>query len=87
MENAQDRHEHIHDPPVIRNKGRPRSARITGPLEGQPRGGGAKATTRISAREDHDDNGAIPSGQENRRRRCGMCRQEGHNRSNCPLTR
>ena len=85
MENAQDHREHIHDPPTIKNKGRPRSARITGPLEGKPRGGGAKAT-RGSAREDHDENGAIPSGQENHRRRCGMCRQEGHYRSNCPLS-
>ena len=82
---AQDHSEQIHDPPVIRNKGRPRSARITGPLEGRPRGGGAKAA-KISAREDYDNNGAVHSGQGNRRRRCGMCRQEGHYRSNCPLS-
>ncbi|KAF8239478.1 hypothetical protein L208DRAFT_1236865 [Tricholoma matsutake] len=80
IKNAQDHREHIHDPPVIRNKGRPRSARITGPLEGQPCGGGAKGTTN------HDANGAIHSGQENCRHQCGLCRQEGHNRSNCPLT-
>ncbi|KAF8239837.1 hypothetical protein L208DRAFT_1235885, partial [Tricholoma matsutake] len=44
-ENAQDYSECIHDPPVIKNKGRPRSACITGPLEGQPCGRGAKGTT------------------------------------------
>ncbi|KAF8231500.1 hypothetical protein L208DRAFT_1277123 [Tricholoma matsutake] len=85
IENAQHHHEHIHDPPVIRNKERPWSACITGPLEGQPCGGGAKATTS-SAQEDHDANGAIHSGQENCRHQCGLCHQEGHNCSNCPLT-
>jgi hypothetical protein len=32
----------IRDPPVAVSKGRPRTARLTGPTEGPPRGGGAK---------------------------------------------
>ncbi|KAF8219349.1 hypothetical protein L208DRAFT_1182747, partial [Tricholoma matsutake] len=40
-ENARHHREHIHDPPVIRNKERPWPAHITGPLEGWPCGGGA----------------------------------------------
>lgn len=35
----------IHDPPVFERKGRPRTQRITGPLEGRARGGGARGRT------------------------------------------
>ncbi|KAF8802929.1 hypothetical protein BYT27DRAFT_7023532, partial [Phlegmacium glaucopus] len=36
----QTRHNKIYDPLVIQHKGRPHTARITGPLEGKARGGG-----------------------------------------------
>ncbi|KAF8813318.1 hypothetical protein BYT27DRAFT_7205888 [Phlegmacium glaucopus] len=35
--------EGIRDPPVHNPKGRPRTQRLTGPTEGRPRGGGARA--------------------------------------------
>ena len=34
----------IRDPPIASGKGRPRTARLTGPSEGRPRGGGAKGS-------------------------------------------
>ncbi|KDR72296.1 hypothetical protein GALMADRAFT_126504 [Galerina marginata CBS 339.88] len=59
----------IYDPPVLNPKGRPRQSRITSALEGQPRGGGAQSASR--------GGGAG--------RKCGLCRQPGHTRTNCPL--
>ncbi|KAF8815063.1 hypothetical protein BYT27DRAFT_7081003, partial [Phlegmacium glaucopus] len=61
----------LHDPPVLNPKGRPREKQITGALEGPSRGGGAKSTLRGS--------GAVLG------RKCGVCRQPGHTRANCPL--
>ncbi|KAJ3516162.1 hypothetical protein NLJ89_g1290 [Agrocybe chaxingu] len=60
--------EQLHDPPILNPKGRPRTQRITGVLEGRARGGGA--TSR--------------SAQNNGGRKCGICRQQGHRRDNCP---
>jgi hypothetical protein len=57
----------IHDPPALNPKGRPRTQRMTGVMEGRPRGGGASIPKVILGR------------------RCGVCRQEGHTRSTCPL--
>lgn len=60
----------IFDPPTLNPKGRPRTARITGRLEGRLRGGGPTGPAATV-----------------RRRRCGLCREEGHKRTNCPFTR
>lgn len=65
---AQQERERIHDPPVPNPKGRPRTARMTGPTEGRSRGGGA-------------GNG---SGRERATNRCSRCHQMGHNRTTCP---
>lgn len=54
--------------PILNPKGRPRTQRITGALEGRARGGGARIQTSKHAG-----------------RKCGVCRQVGHNRANCPL--
>ena len=35
--------EQIHDPPALNPKGRPRTAHITGALEGPPQGGGTRS--------------------------------------------
>ena len=65
-------------PPVISRKGRPHTQRLTGALEGRPRGGGAKRT--IS-----DVLGAGEKGATKRQpTRCGICREFGHNRTTCP---
>ena len=64
---ADEKHqEAIHDPPALNPKGRPRSQRMTGVMEGRPQGGGASIPKALG-------------------RKCGVCRQEGHTRSTCPL--
>ncbi|KAJ7785372.1 hypothetical protein DFH07DRAFT_698297, partial [Mycena maculata] len=65
--------ETIHDPEIIRHKGRPRTQRLTGALEGRPVGGGGQASKRRRA----------DRGKENARR-CALCHKEGHNRTTCP---
>lgn len=75
---AERRQETIHDPPVIRQKGRPREARLTGPLEGRQRGGGGQMGGTTEPGQDRIQRQA---------RRCGVCRKEGHNRQNCPDVR
>jgi len=66
MQAAQD--DQIRNPPILNPKGRPRTQRLTGALEGRPRGGGA---------------GIQPASQAGRK--CGVCREVGHTRANCPL--
>ena len=44
-------------------------------MEGQVRGGGGNAVQRRLA----------AAGGDNRNRRCGLCRGEGHNRTTCHL--
>lgn len=63
----------IHDSPVIHQKGHPRSARLTGAIEGRPWGGGPSARNRVQP----------PSATQRARRKCGLCRREGHTRLNC----
>ena len=69
----------LHDPPTLNPKGRPRTQRLTGALEGRARGGGGRKRSSTSAGGSEQ---ATKRGWPNR---CGACRQEGHNRSNCPL--
>ena len=66
-------------PPVISRKGRQQTQRLTGALEGRPRGGGAKRT--IS-----DVLGASEKGATKRQpTRCGICHEFGHYYSSiCP---
>lgn len=85
------RRETIHDPPVITGKGRPRTSRITGPLEGRARGGGAKSgvlSKRPRPTGTEHDGGNQPEGTQHKKSRrtyrCGVCGEEGHNRQNCP---
>ncbi|KAJ6621923.1 hypothetical protein B0H10DRAFT_1788894, partial [Mycena sp. CBHHK59/15] len=67
------RRERIMDPPAISKKGRPRTSRITNSREGRQRGGGAGNSSRTRTRTDSETY------------KCALCRQEGHNRSKCPL--
>ena len=65
--------------PVISRKGRPQTQRLTGALEGRPRGGGG-AKRPIS-----DVVGASEKGATKRQpTRCGICREFGHNCTTCP---
>ncbi|KAF8959346.1 hypothetical protein BDZ97DRAFT_1838584 [Flammula alnicola] len=61
----------MHEPAVFNPKGRPRQQRITGALEGRPRGGGATSASASSR--------GTAAG-----RRCGACRELGHTRAKCP---
>lgn len=95
------RQDQIHDPHPLNPKGRPRTARITGPLEGKPRGGGVraggfdlrKAPKRSRLQLDIDRAGAGSEDDDEdealvKRRRvtkCSICRQPGHRRDRCPL--
>lgn len=72
-EQEETERERIKDPPIIAHKGRPRTARITGQLEGRPQGGGAGIRTQAS------------QGNKRRKVSCGVCHEEGHNRSTCPF--
>ncbi|TEB18799.1 hypothetical protein FA13DRAFT_1674285, partial [Coprinellus micaceus] len=58
----------IPDPSAPLPKGRPRTARITSGYEGRPRGGGPTNSADTA----------------NTQRRCGRCREVGHNRTRCP---
>ena len=56
--------------------------RITGPLEGCPRGGGGKRTINDLS------SGAGEQGTAKRQpTHCGVCREFGHNRLTCPALR
>ncbi|KAG2017269.1 hypothetical protein CC2G_015301 [Coprinopsis cinerea AmutBmut pab1-1] len=74
------------DPPVLNPKGRPRTSRITGALEGRARGGGPVTRLRV-AQNTTTRNADVPSEQETALggRRCGICREQGHNRTRCPI--
>ncbi|KAJ7300393.1 hypothetical protein DFH08DRAFT_725364 [Mycena albidolilacea] len=78
------RQEQIIDPPVISHKGRPRTARLTNARMGQQSGGGVARTTRATMRAGPDPASASAS-RVGRTYKFSLCRQEGHNRSNCPL--
>ena len=60
----------IHDPPALNLK-RPRTAQITGHLEGQPHGGGGRSNGR--------------GGKHCQC--CSICREEGHQHMDCPFLR
>ena len=61
----------LQDPPTIKHKGRPRSQRLTGVLEGRARGGGGSLLrSRQASMKD---------------RRCCVCRTSGHNHATCLL--
>ncbi|KZT27536.1 hypothetical protein NEOLEDRAFT_1060415, partial [Neolentinus lepideus HHB14362 ss-1] len=72
----------IRDPPVINRKGRPQTARFTSRIEGPPRGGGPNTSKRSRPDDDQDelDGPELPA---KKRRRCGLCKQHGHNRTTC----
>ncbi|KAJ7181501.1 hypothetical protein C8R43DRAFT_869384, partial [Mycena crocata] len=80
----------IIDPPVTAHKGRPRT-RLTNAREGRQRGGGTlniRRTTRTQADaiSTQDDSSSAPrKSRVGRTYKCALCRQEGHNRSRCPL--
>ena len=60
----------LREPPILNPKGRPRQKRITGALEGRPRGGGAGSGSRSAVAG----------------RKCGACRQTGQcHKSQVPL--
>lgn len=65
------------------HKGRPRTQRLTGAIEGQALGGGGSSAKkrRIEDRENAEPDGTT---QKKACRRCGLCRKEGHNRARCP---
>ncbi|KAJ7690276.1 hypothetical protein B0H17DRAFT_936277 [Mycena rosella] len=85
QENDETRYrETIHDPPVVHHKGRPRTQRLTGALEGRPSGGGGTQTKkrRMEDSENIELNGIT---HKKSCRRCGLCGKEGYNRATCPL--
>ncbi|KAJ7258000.1 hypothetical protein C8J57DRAFT_1073960 [Mycena rebaudengoi] len=73
----------VHDPPIINHKGRPRTVRLTGALEGRPVGGGARSKKRHRENEENDSDSGPP--RKKGSCRCGICHQNGHNRATCPL--
>jgi hypothetical protein len=80
----------IQDPPIISHKGRPRTTRISGANEGEPRGGGPTNTQRKSQRvhqqaapEEGSNEREQPAPQTSRVYRCGLCWRVGHNWNNC----
>jgi len=81
QENVSDEthRETLHDPATLKPKGRPRTQRLTGALEGHARGGGGRKRSSTSAA------GSEQVAKRGRPNRCGVCRQEGHNQSNCSL--
>ncbi|KAF8225202.1 hypothetical protein L208DRAFT_1307299, partial [Tricholoma matsutake] len=70
---AQNQHHGYYDPPVIHRKGRPLMQRLTGALEGRPRGGGAGHHSEILAM------GSQAGAARRQLTRCGICREAGHN--------
>ncbi|KAF8199223.1 hypothetical protein K438DRAFT_1467141, partial [Mycena galopus ATCC 62051] len=77
-EAQQDR---IMDPPVISHKGRPRTNRLTNAREGRQRGGGTRSSDRTQTQTTEP---APSASRVGRAYKCSLCRQGGHNRSNCP---
>ena len=72
----------LNDPPVVTQKGRPLTQRITGAAEGRPRGGGAKHT--VSGTLGMEERG--PQATSKRQGVCcGVCREVGHNQTTCPI--
>ncbi|TEB20381.1 hypothetical protein FA13DRAFT_242387 [Coprinellus micaceus] len=92
---AAEQEGNIPDPSAPLPKGRPRTARITSGYEGRPRGGGPtnSAFRRVPAPALHPSAPAAatsatpshPSDTANTQRRCGRCREVGHNRTRCPM--
>ncbi|KDQ29799.1 hypothetical protein PLEOSDRAFT_1039490 [Pleurotus ostreatus PC15] len=74
----------VHGPTPLNPKGRPRTQRITGAIEGRPRGGGASGSRRIPSPSIDVLEPRQPA-MAKRVLRCGMCRCPGHNRLACPL--
>ncbi|KAG7452879.1 uncharacterized protein BT62DRAFT_925421 [Guyanagaster necrorhizus] len=74
--NKQSRQNGLQDPPALNPVGRPHTQRLTGALEGHPRGGGGAPRRDPYAAVSEN---AVVSG-----RRCGYCQIQGHTRPNCP---
>jgi hypothetical protein len=83
------RREQILDPPVVRTKGRPQTARLTSCYEGCTKGGGGHGRTRqiddSSSEEGDGDIDLGPSRKRARSYKCGRCGGEGHNCTHCPI--
>ena len=62
--------ERLHDPAMIKHKGRPCTKRLTAAREGPSQGGGARKGRHTDA--------------EGSGRKCGACRIPGHTRARCP---
>ncbi|KAJ7750638.1 hypothetical protein B0H16DRAFT_1318601 [Mycena metata] len=85
QQNDEQRHrETIHDPPVVRHTGRPRTQRLTGANERRAMGGGGSGAKKRRVEDDHEN---VEPERITKKpcRRCGLCRKEGHNRATCPL--
>ncbi|KAJ7686046.1 hypothetical protein B0H14DRAFT_2654516 [Mycena olivaceomarginata] len=91
IQSLEDLHQHnideawqdqIMDPPVISHKGRPRTNHLTNAREGRQRRGGTRLSGRMQAQRTDP---APSTSRVGRAYKCSLCRQEGHNRSNCPL--
>ena len=66
----------IHDPPIVKLKGRPRMTYLNSRLEGPPRGGGG-TRNGIATWVNH--------GIRDGGRKCTICQKSGHNRQTCPV--
>ncbi|KAH0578224.1 hypothetical protein H2248_004005 [Termitomyces sp. 'cryptogamus'] len=65
----------LQEPPILNPKGRPRSQRLTGVGEGQRQGGGGQYIAAVMKRNRMYN------------RACRECREQGHDRRNCPRLR
>ena len=83
----------IHDPPILRHKGKPRSARITAGREGVVRGGGGQCRQRPVGTGEHEtdsenqadcDEGVPPPRKRAHSYKYGICHEQDPNRQNCP---
>ncbi|KAJ3568104.1 hypothetical protein NP233_g5933 [Leucocoprinus birnbaumii] len=90
---AEERAEVIHDPLTVKSVGRPRTARLTGAVEGRPRGGGPTAPRLAPGWVPGDNTGSEaqtsnthpqPPLKTTRVYKCGNCGQQGHGRHHCP---
>ena len=66
----------IHDPPIMKSKGRPRMTCLNSQLEGPPQCGGG-TQYGVATRVDH--------GICDRGRKCAICQKLGHNWQMCPV--
>ncbi|KAJ6484655.1 hypothetical protein C8R45DRAFT_998927 [Mycena sanguinolenta] len=86
--NEQQHRETIHDPPIVQHKGRPRTQRLTGSTEGRPLGGGGSGSKKRRLEDlENMEPDSIVSKKPRPGQRCGLCREEGHYRGTCPLSK